>query len=104
MQTELGRYKAKVYRAVGSRWYEKIGKQLQYIGVGSVHIQFTIYSDGTVSTKVLDGGNSTLEMLLSNSRNSITEAAPFPPFTPGMLKQVGDSYTDDFTFSIYSNN
>jgi hypothetical protein len=104
MKTALGEYKAKVYRAVGSRWYEKVDRQIQVLPVGSVHIQFTIYSNGTVSTTVLDSGNVTMQLLLSISRNSITEAAPFDPFPPGMLKELGtDSYTDDFTFSVYGH-
>ncbi len=106
--TEFGRYKAKVYRAVGSRWYAKVGQSFQVLPVGTVHIQFTINADGTVDTKVLEGDNSTLQMLLSISLNSITEAAPFDPFTDSLRKEIaksqgndGSSYTDDFTFSIY---
>jgi len=101
--TELGRYKAKVYRAVGARWYEKVGQPLtfQTLPTGVVRIQYTIHSDGTVDTKILEGTTSTLQMLLSISLNSITEAAPFDPFSEGMRKEVGDSYTDDFTFQIY---
>jgi outer membrane biosynthesis protein TonB len=97
--TELGRYKAKVYLAVGSRWYPKVDKQLSLLSVGMVKIQYTIHYDGTVQTKVLEGAN--LAMLLPISLNSITEAAPFDPFTDAMRKQVGDSYTDYFTFSVY---
>jgi hypothetical protein len=26
---------------------------------------------------------------------------PFKPFSPAMVKEVGDSYTDDFSFSVY---
>ncbi|HUB66281.1 MAG TPA: hypothetical protein VL981_02195 [Candidatus Methylacidiphilales bacterium] len=103
MATDLGRYKMIVYRAVGSRWYPKVNNQLQVLPVGSVRVQYTIYADGTVTTKVLDGGTGTLELLLAISRNAITEAAPFPPFSPAMEKAVGGSYTDDFTFSIYGD-
>jgi hypothetical protein len=100
METELGKYKAQVYEMVGSRWYGKLDdKTLGTIGVGMVKIQYTIYADGTVQTKLLEGGN--LAQLYAISQNSITEAAPFPPFTDSMRKQVGDSYTDYFTFSIY---
>lgn len=106
--TELGRYKAKVYRAVGSRWYDKVGQQLQVLPVGLVRVQFTIYSDGSVTTMVLDGGNSTMQTLLSISINSIREAAPFDAFTDSMRQELikeqggdGNSYTDDFTFSVY---
>ena len=104
MATELGKYKAIVYRAVGSRWYPKINDQLQVLSVGSVRVQYTIYSTGRVETKVLDGGSATLESLLSISRNSITDSAPLPPFSPALLKELGtDSFTDDFTFSVYGH-
>lgn len=106
--SELGRYKAKVYRAVGSHWYEKVAKSQSLLSVGRVHIQFTIYADGSVTTKVLDPGNSTLQMLLSLSLNSITDAAPYDPFTDTLRQELikeqggdGSSYTDDFWFSVY---
>jgi hypothetical protein len=108
--TALGRYKAKVYRAVGSRWYQKVGDQLQVLPVGAVRVQYTIYKDGTVTTKVLDGGNSTMQLLLSISVNSIRESAPFDKFddVPGLREELaktqggnGDSFTDDFSFSVY---
>ena len=68
-----------------------------------MHIQFTIHSDGSVDTKVLEGNSGTLQLLLAISLNSIREAAPFDPFTDSMIQDIGDSYTDDFTFSIYGN-
>jgi outer membrane biosynthesis protein TonB len=110
MATVLGKYKQKVYRAVGSRWYPKVDNSFQVLGVGAVHVQFTIYKDGTVETKVLDAGNSSMQTLLSISINSIREAAPYDKFEdyPGLREELikeqggdGSSYTDDFTFSIY---
>lgn len=104
MATDLGRYKAKVYRAVGARWYEKVASQLQVLGVGSVHITYTIYSDGhMVITGDPDAGNQAVMILHSLSVNSMTEAAPFDPFSDKMKKEVGDSYSDDFSFSIYGD-
>jgi len=112
MATVLGKYKQMVYRAVGSRWYPKVDQQFQVLGVGVVHVQFTIHSDGTVETKVLDPGDSSMQTLLSISVNSIREAAPFEPFDkyPGLRQEIikeqggdGSSYTDDFTFSIYGH-
>jgi len=104
MATDLGRYKAKVYRAVGARWYEKVASQLQVLGVGTVHINFTIYSDGhMVITADPDASNQSLMLLHSISLNSMTESAPFDAFSPAMKKEVGDSYSDDFSFSIYGN-
>lgn len=110
MATVLGKYKQKVYLAVGSRWYPKVDQSFQLLGVGMVHIQFTIHSDGMVETKVLDAGNSSMQTLLSISINSIREAAPYDKFEdyPGLREELikeqggeGTSYTDDFTFSIY---
>jgi outer membrane biosynthesis protein TonB len=104
MATDLGRYKAKVYRAVGARWYEKVAGQLQVLGVGSVHVSYTIYKDGTLTiTADPDGANPSLMLLHSISINAMTEAAPFDAFSPAMIKEVGDSFTDDFSFSIYGN-
>jgi outer membrane biosynthesis protein TonB len=102
--TELGRYKARVYSAVGSRWYAKVSNQLQLLGVGTVHVTYTIHSDGSLEITVdPDAGNPALMLLHSISINSMTEAAPFPPFSDAMKKEVGDSFTDDFSFSIYGN-
>jgi hypothetical protein len=112
MATVLGKYKQKVYLAVGSYWYPKVDKSFQVLGVGVVHIQFTIHADGTVDTKVLDAGDNSMQTLLSISINSIREAAPYDKFDdwPGLREELikeqggdGSSYTDDFTFSIYGH-
>lgn len=100
MATELGKYKAMVYARVGSHWYPKVDNQIQILPVGMVKIQYTIYADGTVQTKLLEGGN--LQLLYAISENSIVESALFPAFTPKMIKEIGtDHYTDYFSFSVY---
>jgi hypothetical protein len=102
MATELGKYKQKVYAAIGSYWYPDVDNHFQVLPVGVVHIQFTIHQDGSVSdVKILDGDSGTLQMLRSISQNAILKPAPYDPFPPGMIKEVGDSYTDDVSFSIY---
>jgi outer membrane biosynthesis protein TonB len=105
MATELGKYKQAVYAAIGSYWYPDVDSHFQVLPVGMVHIQFTIHQDGSVSdVKVLEGGTTgTLQLLLTISQNSILKGAPYGPFTPGMIKEVGDQYTDDVSFSIYGN-
>jgi len=100
MQTELGKYKQYVYSVVGSHWYPDINQHFGIIGVGMVHIQFTIHSDGRITDiTVLEGDN--LQTLRDISHNSLLAPAPFKPFNDALIKQVGDSYTDDFTFSVY---
>jgi len=98
--TELGKYKQYIYAVVGSYWYPDINQHFGIIGVGMVHIQFTIHSDGTISDVVILEGDN-LEILKGISRNALVAHAPFKPFSDAMIKQVGDSYTDDFTFSVY---
>jgi len=104
MATDLGRYKAKVYRAVGAQWYNKVNQQIQVLGVGTVHVTYTISKDGILTiTADPDSTNPSLMLLHSISINAMTEAAPFDHFSPAMIKEVGDSYSDDFSFSIYGN-
>ncbi len=100
MATELGKYKQYVYNVVGSYWYPAVDQKFGTIGVGVVHIQFTIQKDGTLSdVRVLDGDNV---MILRNiSVDALRHPAPFNPFSEAMIKEVGDSYTDDFSFSVY---
>jgi outer membrane biosynthesis protein TonB len=102
MATELGKYKQRVYAAIGSYWYPAVDNQFSLLPVGVVHIQFVIHQDGSVSDlKILDGDTGNLQLLRSISQDSILKGAPYGPFTPGMIKEVGDSYTDDVSFSIY---
>lgn len=51
--------------------------------------------------KVLSGNTGDLQLLSTISQDAILKSAPYPPFTLSMIQQVGDSYTDDVTFSIY---
>ena len=100
MQSDLGKYKQYVYEVVGSYWYPEVDKKFGAIGVGSVTIRFTIHSDGTISdVEVIDG--ETNQILKSISQNALVSPAPFNPFTPGMIKEVGTSYTDEFSFATY---
>jgi outer membrane biosynthesis protein TonB len=102
MKTDLGAYKARFYAAVGSRWYASLTPdKMQLIGVGMVRVQYTIYPDGSITTKVLDSGGGSMVILLGISQGAIQAVSPFIPFPPSMLKQFPNGYTDDFTFSIY---
>lgn len=108
MTTELGKYKQRFYNAVASHWYPDVNSHFQILPVGMVRIQYTIHSDGRIDTKVLEGDTSTMQQLLYISRGSILTVSPFFPFTDSMREELvkkqggdGESYTDDFTFSVY---
>jgi protein TonB len=100
MATDLGKYKQNIYSVVGSYWYPAVTEKFGTIGVGEVTIQYTIHSDGTLTdVKVLEGDD---QMILRDiSLEALRHPAPFPQFSAAMIKEVGDSYTDQFTFSTY---
>jgi hypothetical protein len=101
--TELGKYKALVYRAVGARWYARVDALGNTLPIGEVRIRYTIYSDGTVETKVLDNGGGNVPQLVSISLHAIKDSAPFPPFSPALIEEAGNNFTDDFTFTFSAN-
>ena len=47
-----------------------------------------------------------VQMLLRDiSRHALVAPAPYKPFSEGMSKELGgDTYTDEYSFTIYSNN
>jgi hypothetical protein len=104
MATDLGRYKAKVYRTVGSYWYAGVNSQIQLLGVGTVHVTYTIHSDGSMEIIAdPDKNNASLMLLHTISIQAMLKSAPFDPFSEAMKRDVGESYTDDFTFSVYGD-
>jgi outer membrane biosynthesis protein TonB len=102
MATELGKYKQYVYQVVGTYWYPDIDQHFGTIGVGMVHIQFTIHSDGKMTdVHVLPDTSPNVMILQTISHNALIKPAPYKPFSDALIKEVGDSFTDDFTFSVY---
>jgi outer membrane biosynthesis protein TonB len=103
MATDLGKYKQYLYAVVGSYWYPDVKNSMSLISVGVVRIRATIHSDGRITdVTVLEGDN--LEILRGISRHALVAPAPYKPFSDALIKQVGENYTDEFSFTIYSNN
>jgi len=48
LKTESGRYKQYVYSVIGSHWYPGVNQHYNLIPIGTVEVQFTIHSDGTI--------------------------------------------------------
>jgi hypothetical protein len=98
--TLLGKYKQYVYEVVGSYWYPAIDQASFYSSVGKVRIKFTIHMDGTLSdVEVMEGKQ--LVRLAAISLDALKAPQPFKPFTAELVKENGDKYTDDFTFSTF---
>ena len=100
-ETEEGRYKVKLYRAIGSRWYQYVHMDTGLLNIGSVKIKFYVKSDGTISDLQVTSGrdNTALEAI---SRRSIMEVSgQLEPFSASMKEKMGDGFWDDVNFSIY---
>jgi outer membrane biosynthesis protein TonB len=103
--TELGRYKQKMYRAVGSRWQLDVARSLSFLAIGSVRIKFFVRANGVIENiRIADdsgSNNNSTEMLKTISLDAIVKSAPFEPFSETMKQQLGSGYDEEFTFSIY---
>jgi outer membrane biosynthesis protein TonB len=94
----LGKYKQYVYDVVGSYWYPSVNQHYGIIETGKVRIRYTVHSDGSLTdVTVVEGKN--LPLLEKISKQALEAPAPFKPFDAVLLKQVGEKYSDDFTFT-----
>jgi outer membrane biosynthesis protein TonB len=102
MATPLGKYQMEFYQIVKSYWDPDVEKSVSLLPVGQVVFRYTVHSDGTITDVTLVQGDN-LQLLRTISRHALVAPAPYKPFSDEMKKQVGDSYTDEMSFSIYSN-
>ena len=100
-ESEMGRYKAKVFRAIGSRWYIYVNRDSGLVGLGTVRVKFFIRSDGVITEmQILEGKQ--LSGLLAVSRRSIGEVSgQLEPFPQSMKDQLGNGYWEEVSFTIY---
>jgi hypothetical protein len=95
----LKKYKAYLYDVVGSYWYPTINQIYSTLPSGTVHVRFTVHSDGNISNVEIDEGKN-LTGLVNVCLRALKGPAPFKPFDSELIKAVGNKYDDDFTFSI----
>ena len=99
-ESELGKYKARLYRGIGSRWYVSVQNDTGLISIGTVRIRFYIRHDGTISdVQIVQGRNE--GKLTAVSRLAILEMNGQLPFPEAVRKQVGDGFYEEVTFTVY---
>lgn len=101
-ESEMGRYKAKLYRAIGSRWYIYVKQDSAQVSIGIVKIRFKVSSNGDISDlQVVEGASHAA--LLNISRRSILDLKTEfnVPFPASMQQEIGDFYWEEVTFTIY---
>jgi outer membrane biosynthesis protein TonB len=99
-ETDLGRYKRKLYQAIGSRWYAYVENAGSNVNIGEVTITFRVSSEGKFSNiEVISGSDSS--PLCAVSKRSIFEAENLiGPFPESMQQQFGDYYDEKITFTV----
>ncbi len=99
--TPFGKYRANIYRSVGSQWRYMVHKQSALLNYGTVSIRFTIRRDGSLAAMDVRGNNSGSAMLQTISETAIRLCAPFERMPDGIQQQVGETLTLDVDFTIY---
>ncbi len=100
-ETELGRYKARMYRAIGSRWYLEVEQNMALLALGAVQVRFYVQADGTIRNLQIVSEDGRTEVLRTISNDSVRLSAPFEPFSEGMKTQLGGGFWEEITFTIY---
>ena len=99
-ETELGRYKSKLYRAIGSRWYLYVQRQISLLSVGNVRLRFYVRANGVIEKIEVIKGDAR-SPLAAISRRSVTDVGAMEPFSEQLRQQLGEGYSEEITFSIY---
>lgn len=100
-ESELGRYKAKVYRAIGSRWYISVEKNMAVLALGEAKIKFFVRANGTIDQIEVIDSTVNAEVLRNLSIRSVKDSQPFEVFSDSLKQQLGEGYWEEITFTIY---
>lgn len=96
---ELNKYQCYTRKVLWTIWDREIMKNQTSLWFGEVKIHCTIHSDGTLSDPSIVVGEST-GLLKTVSMDSLMASAPFKPFNDALVKEVGNSYVDNFIFTV----
>jgi outer membrane biosynthesis protein TonB len=104
-ETELGRYMDKLYKFIGSRWYQYVAMDSGLLEIGTVRVKFYVQASGNITDiRVTRGDQHTA--LKAVSLHAITDVN-MPqiyqpePFSPGLKEQLGGGFEDEVGFTIY---
>lgn len=99
-QTDLGRYKQKLYRAIGSRWYVYVEEFSGFISLGQVKIRFYVRSDGVFEQLQVIAGDRSSQLHMISRRSIMENSGQLEPFSESMREQLGDGYWEEISFTI----
>jgi len=99
-QTELGRYKEKLYRAIGSRWYVYVEESSGLISIGVIKIRFYVRADGVFEKLEVISGDNSSQLHAISRRSIMVNSGQLEPFSEAMRAQLGDGYWEEISFTI----
>ncbi|MES2310083.1 MAG: hypothetical protein V4507_14615 [Verrucomicrobiota bacterium] len=99
--TDLGRYKSKMYRTIGSRWYLMVDQQMSLLAIGAIKIKFYVQANGVIRDIQVAEQNGRVEILEKICLRAVRDSGPFEPFNDNLKQQLGEGYWEDITFTIY---
>ena len=99
--TPLGKYKAQVYNAIGSRWLYYVKGQMDVLAIGTAKVSFYVTRAGKVQDIHLDG-NTANASFAEVCERAIREAEISQP-PAGSLDQMRDGRLEySITFTLYN--
>ena len=98
-ETALALYKKHIQTVLAYYWSSEVKKHASDLEAGTVKLRFIIHADGSISDIAVVEGNS-FEVLKRVGQSVLLAGTPYRPFTPELLAEVGDNYTDTKTFTV----
>ncbi len=99
--TPLGKYKAQVYNAVGSRWLYYVKSQMDVLAIGTAKVSFFVTRAGKVQAIHVDGNTANASFAEVCERAIRDAEISQPP--AGSLDQMRDGRLEyTITFTLYS--
>ncbi len=97
--TPLSLYKKHIRAVLDYYWAYEVKKHASDLEAGTVKLTYVIHSDGSISDITVAEGNN-LEVLKQVGEEVLVAGTPYRPFTPEVIEEVGDKYTDTKSFTI----
>ena len=99
--TPLGKYKAQVYNAIGSRWLYYVKSRMDVLAIGTARVSFFVTSTGRVQDIRVDGNTANASFAEVCERAIRDAEISQPP--AGSLDQMRDGRLEySITFTLYS--
>ncbi len=99
--TPLGKYKAQVYNAIGSRWLYYVKSQMDVLAIGTARVSFAVTSAGRVRDIRVEGNTANASFAEVCERAIRDAEISQPP--AGSLDQMRDGRLEySITFTLYN--